>query len=66
MQTKQERDKLIVKDGWVMCPICLRNRRLLRISDETEAVGLPVYCKDCKHEIVLNITKGRSVERRSR
>lgn len=49
-----------------MCPICLRNRRLLRISDETEAVGLPVYCKDCKHEIVLNIAKGRSVERRSR
>lgn len=66
MQNAARCGKLIVKDGWVACPICKRNRRLIRVSPETEAKDLPVYCRDCKSEIVLNIAKGQSVERRSR
>lgn len=62
---KSEKQKVQVRDGWVVCPVCRRNRRLLRIDDSTEAHGLPVYCKDCKNEIVLDIARGRSVERRS-
>lgn len=57
--------KLVVKDGWITCPECRRNRRLLRITDETEARNLEVYCRDCKRTIVLNIARGQSVERRS-
>lgn len=57
--------KLTVKDGWIACPVCKRNRRLLRVGPETEARNLPVYCKDCKTEFILNIDRGRSVERRS-
>lgn len=57
--------RIRVKDGWITCPECLRNHRLLRITDETEAVNLPVYCRDCKRTIVLNIARGQSVERRS-
>jgi len=57
--------KLIVKNGWVTCPVCRRNHRLLRIDDKTEAKNLPVYCPDCKTEIILDIARGRSVERRS-
>lgn len=56
---------LVIKDGWVVCPVCHRNKRLLRIAPDTEAHALPVYCRDCKTEIVLNITRGQSVERRS-
>lgn len=56
---------LVSKDGWVTCPACHRNKRLLRITPDTEAHALPVYCRDCKTEIVLNITRGQSVERRS-
>ena len=65
LQPNQSPCKLVVKDGWVICPVCLRNKRLLRIEEETEAHDLPVYCRDCKTEIILDITRGRSVERRS-
>ena len=64
MQPNQSPCKLVVKDGWISCPAC-RNKRLLRIEEETEAHDLPVYCRDCKTEIILDITRGRSVERRS-
>lgn len=57
--------KITVKDGWISCPECRRNHHLLRITDETEARNLPVYCFDCKKTIVLNIARGQSVERRS-
>ena len=65
MQFNEKTAKLIVKDGWVICPVCRRNHRLLRVGPETEARYLPVYCRDCKTELILNITKGQSVERRS-
>ena len=64
MQKQTETGKLVVKDGWITRPVC-RNKRLLRIEEETEAHDLPVYCRDCKTEIILDITRGRSVERRS-
>lgn len=57
--------KMVTKDGWVRCPVCKRNKHLLRIVPETEARNLLVYCRDCKAEIVLNIDRGQSVERRS-
>lgn len=58
-------DKIIVRDGWITCPECRRNHRLLRITDETEATNLPVFCRDCKKTVILNIERGQSVERRS-
>lgn len=65
MQANREHDKIYVRDGWVTCPVCLRNKRLLRIDPETEATALPVYCRDCKKEIILDIARGQRVERRS-
>ena len=65
LQSKRNDGKLVTKDGWITCPICRRNHRLLRITDSTVAHDLPVYCRDCKKEIVLNIDRGQSVERRS-
>lgn len=57
--------RLVVTNGWVTCPVCKRNRRLLRVDPETVARRLPVYCRDCKREIILDIDRGQSVERRS-
>lgn len=54
-----------VKDGWLTCPVCRRNHRLLQIRQDTEARMLPVYCRTCKHETILNIDKGQSVKRQS-
>lgn len=65
MQVNTKSVKLIVKDGWISCPVCGRNHRLLRITDETEACGLPVYCRTCRSELILNIDKGQSVKRQS-
>lgn len=65
LQKSSERGKLTVKDGWVTCPICKRNHRLLRVKPDTVAKALPVFCRDCKTELILNIDRGQSVERRS-
>lgn len=65
MQTHSHCGKLVVRNGWITCPVCLRNKHLLRINPDTEATALPVYCRDCKTEIILNIARGQSVERRS-
>lgn len=56
---------LVPKDGWITCPECGRNHRLLRITDTTEARNLPVYCRTCRQEIILNIDRGQSVKRQS-
>ena len=64
LQKQTETSKLVVKDVWLICPVC-GNKRLFRLEAETEARALPVYCRDCKTEILLDITRGRSVERRS-
>ena len=60
MQSTRKCDSIVVKDGWITCPECGRNHRLLRITPETEAHGLPVYCRTCRREIVLNIERGQS------
>lgn len=57
--------KLIVSNGWVACPVCRRNKRLLHVLPETEARNLELYCRDCKSCVQVNIAKGQSVERRS-
>ena len=66
MQTTEERGKILtVSDGWLACPICRRNKRLLHVLDDTEADNLELYCRDCKSRLTVRITRGRSVERRS-
>lgn len=65
MQSPKKCGTLVVKDGWIICPQCNRNHRLLRITDRTEAHGLPVYCRTCKREIILDIERGQSVKRQS-
>ena len=48
-----------------MCPVCNQNRKTIRILRETEAKSLPVYCRKCGTELILNIDRGLSVERLS-
>lgn len=56
-----KRTPVAVADGWVQCPVCKRNRRLLRVSDETHAERLLAYCRSCKNEIAL-VIDGQRVE----
>ena len=57
-----ERGKLVVKNGWVSCPYCARNTRLMRVLPETAGRSIQVFCRTCKREIVLDIDKGERVK----
>ena len=64
MQTTRESGRLLaVKDGWLVCPVCKRNKRLLHVLPDTDTLEL--YCRDCKSRLRVRISKGQSVERRS-
>lgn len=57
---------LTVRDGFLVCPVCRRNRRLIRIAPDTQARRLVVFCRDCKTEHIVDIDKGQCFESRSR
>lgn len=57
---------LTVKEGYLICPNCRKNRRLMKIDPDTEATNLIAYCRDCKTENYVDIHKGQCFESRSR
>lgn len=59
MMDGQKRAIIIpVKDGYLECPYC-RASRLQRIWPETEAKHLQIFCRRCKHEMIVNISGGQ-------
>lgn len=50
---------LTVKDGWLLCPVCGKHK-VLRLTPETTAKDLPVYCKRCGQESIVNIDQSLS------
>ena len=66
LQSQLDHGKILpVKGGWLICPICRRNHRLQRISPDMTASRFPVYCKDCKSEILIDVDRGQCFESRS-
>lgn len=55
---------LVKRGGFLQCPHC-GNRKLLRVADDTEARGLPVWCRKCQREIVVDIVRGQCFQSRS-
>ena len=59
MNSPVKRGKLLpVTEGWLACPVCRRNRRLLRVYPDTSGNKIQVFCRLCKSEIIVNIDKG--------
>lgn len=52
------RDKLVVKDGWLHCPFC-KNRTNQIVQPNTDAHNLPIWCKKCKATVFVNIENGQ-------
>lgn len=62
LQSGAKCGKLIVKDGWLMCPACGRHK-VLRLTPGTAARDLPVYCKRCGRETIVDIDQRLSQSR---
>ena len=56
---------LTVRDGWVACPTCRRNKRMMRIKPDTQARRVVAFCRDCKTEHIVDIDRGQCFESRS-
>ena len=66
MQTNKNHGKLLtVKDGYLVCPICRRNKRVMRINPDTVATRVVAYCRDCNTESIVDIDRGQCFESRS-
>ncbi|MBE6959951.1 MAG: hypothetical protein E7448_04425 [Ruminococcaceae bacterium] len=53
MNTETNCGKIKTNRGWLMCPIC--GKKLLRLTSTTTAKDLPVFCKHCHQESIVNI-----------
>lgn len=49
------------KTDWVLCPICGGKTRQ-KMREDTVAKNLPVFCRVCKNESVVDIKDGNVVE----
>ena len=54
MQITKKPDTLVIKDGWVICPVCGKGKLLLTRPD-TAVRNLPRKCKRCGQETIVNI-----------
>ena len=50
----QSYDKILVRDGWAICPSCCKGK-LLKILPDTSIKNLPCKCKLCRQESIVNI-----------
>lgn len=66
MQTADNHGKMLtVKDGYLACHICRRNKRLMRIDPDTQGHGIVVYCRVCKTAHKVDIVQGQCFESQS-
>ena len=66
MQASANRGTMLtVKDGYLVCPRCRQNKRVMKINPDTRAEHVVAYCRMCKTETIVNIDKGQCFESRS-
>ena len=61
----QKSDKLIVKDGKLICPVCRHGVLLHDVGPETRIVALPRKCKRCGQITVVNIAAPEPASKRT-
>lgn len=54
LQLQEKGAKLTVRDGWAICPACMK-MKLLKVTPETVVQNLPCKCKRCGQETIVNI-----------
>ena len=53
MRNERKAGKIVITDGWVICPKC-KTMKLLRLAPDGK-VKAYVYCRHCRHERYLDI-----------
>lgn len=53
---------LTVANGWLECPSCRRNRRMMQIRPDAEGRNIVAFCRVCKTEHIVDIVKGECFE----
>ena len=46
--------KAIIKDKWILCPVCGAKSRT-QILDDTELKHFPLFCPKCKESFIINV-----------
>ena len=46
--------KAVIKDKWILCPICGAKTRT-QILDDTELKNFPLFCPKCKESFIINV-----------
>lgn len=59
LTTLRPGDILDVEKGFLICPRCRRNRKLLRVANDSSGKRIAVYCGVCKSEILVDISDGQ-------
>lgn len=44
----------VMAEQWLICPACGK-KKILRVRPDTVVRNLPVYCKRCRREVIVNI-----------
>lgn len=47
-------DKIVIKDGWALCPVCHKGK-IIRVLPSTTVHELPCYCKKCGQHPIISI-----------
>lgn len=55
LKKPQKCGKIIVKDGWVLCPVCGK-ARVLPVFEGTEGQNIPIHCKRCGADRLIDIS----------
>ncbi len=63
MQNTKSCGKIVTKDGFILCPICKR-QKVLRVLPDTSGKRIPIYCRNCKQESIIDIDQS-SLSRRA-
>lgn len=63
MQSRTKYGKMLtVKHGWLECPSCNRNRKMMQVLPDTEGHKIVAFCRICKTEHIMDIVKGECFE----
>lgn len=46
--------KSMLKENWILCPIC-NNKTRLKIREDTVLENFPLFCPKCKQEIMIDV-----------